>query len=82
MARVLDQSNRPIPGLYAGGGAAMGISGRSGGRGYMSGNGLLSALGLGLIAGRSAAQDLCAARGPVRSDRTNQHAYQLQHGGS
>ncbi len=54
-ARVLDTDNRPIPGLYAGGGAAMGVSGRSGGGGYMSGNGLLSALGLGLIAGRTAA---------------------------
>jgi fumarate reductase flavoprotein subunit len=35
----------------------MGISGRSGGSGYMSGNGLLSALGLGLIAGRVAARE-------------------------
>ncbi|MCR9121784.1 MAG: FAD-binding protein [Phyllobacteriaceae bacterium] len=56
-ARVLDTDDRPIAGLYAGGGAAMGISGRSGGGGYMSGNGLLSALGLGLIAGRSAANE-------------------------
>lgn len=56
-ARVLDTDDRPIPGLYAGGGAAMGISGRSGGSGYMSGNGLLSALGLGLIAGRAAARE-------------------------
>lgn len=56
-ARVLDTDDRPIAGLYAGGGAAMGISGRSGGSGYMSGNGLLSALGLGLIAGRAAARE-------------------------
>jgi fumarate reductase flavoprotein subunit len=56
-ARVLDMADRPIPGLFAGGGAAMGISGRAGGGGYMSGNGLLSALGLGLIAGRSAANE-------------------------
>lgn len=54
-ARVLRQDGRPIPGLYAGGGAAAGISGREGGNGYVSGNGLLSALGLGLLAGRSAA---------------------------
>lgn len=54
-ARVLGQDSKPVPGLYAGGGAATGISGRSGGDGYVSGNGLLSALGLGLVAGRSAA---------------------------
>lgn len=54
-ARVLGQDGIPIPGLYAGGGAAAGISGRAGGDGYVSGNGLLSALGLGLVAGRSAA---------------------------
>lgn len=54
-ARVLGRDGQPIPGLYAGGGAATGISGRAGGDGYVSGNGLLSALGLGLVAGRSAA---------------------------
>ncbi|MCL6596357.1 MAG: FAD-dependent oxidoreductase [Firmicutes bacterium] len=53
-ARVLDREGRPIPGLYAGGGVAMGISGRKGGAGYSSGSGLLSALGLGRIAGRHA----------------------------
>jgi fumarate reductase flavoprotein subunit len=42
----------PIPGLYAVGGAAAGISGH-GAAGYMSGNGLLSALGLGYLAGRA-----------------------------
>lgn len=57
-ARVLDKAGHAIGGLYAGGGAAMGISGRAGGGGYMSGNGLLAALGLGLIAGRAAAADL------------------------
>ncbi|WP_112320985.1 FAD-dependent oxidoreductase [Oceanibium sediminis] len=61
-ARVLTEAGDAIPGLYAGGGAAMGISGRNGARGYMSGNGLLSALGLGLIAGRSAARDISTMR--------------------
>ncbi|WP_245615694.1 FAD-dependent oxidoreductase [Afifella pfennigii] len=54
-ARVLNTQGRPIPGLFAGGGAAAGISGREGSTGYVSGNGLLAALGLGLIAGRAAA---------------------------
>lgn len=45
------RGGRPIPGLYAAGGAAAGISGH-GAAGYMSGNGLLSALGLGYLAGR------------------------------
>jgi fumarate reductase flavoprotein subunit len=44
----------PIPGLYAAGGAAVGISGH-GAAGYLAGNGLLSALGLGYLAGRHAA---------------------------
>jgi fumarate reductase flavoprotein subunit len=39
----------PIPHVFAAGGAAAGISGH-GAAGYMSGNGLLSALGLGYIA--------------------------------
>ncbi|WP_051241428.1 FAD-dependent oxidoreductase [Stappia stellulata] len=53
--RVLDVDGRPIPGLFAGGGAAAGISGRQGSGGYASGNGLLCALGLGFITGRAAA---------------------------
>lgn len=52
-ARVL-RRGRPIPGLYAAGGSAVGISG-SGAGGYLAGNGLLAALGLGLLAGRHAA---------------------------
>lgn len=48
--RVLHRSGPPIPGLYAGGGSASGISGPST-EGYMSGNGLLAALGLGWIIG-------------------------------
>jgi fumarate reductase flavoprotein subunit len=52
-ARVLRPGLEPIPGLYAGGGTAVGISGR-GAEGYLAGNGLLTALGLGKIAGEVA----------------------------
>jgi fumarate reductase flavoprotein subunit len=50
-ANVL-RNGEPIPNLYAAGGAAAGISGH-GATGYLSGNGLLSALGLGYLAGRA-----------------------------
>ena len=50
-ARVL-AAGRPIAGLYAAGGAAQGISGH-GADGYLAGNGLLGALGLGYLAGSS-----------------------------
>ena len=53
-ARVLRTNGAVIPNLYAGGGTAAGISG-DGPDGYLSGNGLLSALGFGLIAGEHAA---------------------------
>jgi fumarate reductase flavoprotein subunit len=49
-ARVLARGE-PIEGVYAAGGAAAGISGH-GASGYLAGNGLLSALGLGYLAGR------------------------------
>jgi fumarate reductase flavoprotein subunit len=49
------RNGEPIAGLYAAGGAAAGISGH-GAEGYMSGNGLLSALGLGFLAGRAIAR--------------------------
>lgn len=52
-ARVL-RGGVPVDGLYAAGGAAAGISGH-GAAGYLAGNGLLSALGLGYLAGRHAA---------------------------
>lgn len=55
-ARVLRADGSVIEGLFAGGGAAAGISGADGAGGYMSGNGLLSALGLGMIAGKCAAR--------------------------
>jgi fumarate reductase flavoprotein subunit len=51
-ARVL-AGGTPIQGVYAAGGAAAGISGH-GASGYLAGNGLLSALGLGYLAGRDA----------------------------
>jgi fumarate reductase flavoprotein subunit len=47
------RSGAPISGLYAAGGAAVGISGH-GAAGYLAGNGLLSALGLGYLAGSDA----------------------------
>lgn len=59
-ARVLGEDGRPIANLFAGGGAVAGISGRAGGVGYASGNGLLHAIGLGWIAGRAAAAELGA----------------------
>lgn len=60
-ARVLRPDGSPVPNLFAGGGAAAGISGRSGAGGYASGNGLLTALGLGRIAGLRAAEEVRAA---------------------
>jgi len=57
-ARVLSRAGAPIRNLFAGGGAAAGISGRSGALGYLSGNGLLSALGLGWLAARAAAAEI------------------------
>lgn len=56
-ARVLRTDGSAIPNLYAGGGTAAGISG-DGCDGYMSGNGLLTALGFGLIAGEHAAAEI------------------------
>jgi fumarate reductase flavoprotein subunit len=56
--RVLRPNGRPIANLFAGGGAAAGLSGRAGAGGYASGNGLLSAIGLGRLAGLAAAQEI------------------------
>ncbi len=53
-ARVLLPDATALPNLYAGGGAACGVSGARV-EGYLSGNGLLTAVALGAIAGRSAA---------------------------
>lgn len=54
-ARVLTENGEAIRGLYAAGGAAMGISGHGAG-GYLAGNGLLPALGLAFLA----AEDIAA----------------------
>jgi len=53
-ARVLRKDGSPFPNLFAGGGAARGVSGNAV-WGYLSGNGLLTAVTLGRIAGRNAA---------------------------
>ncbi|WP_212525689.1 FAD-dependent oxidoreductase [Actibacterium sp. MT2.3-13A] len=60
-ARVLKEDGTAVPGLFAGGGAAAGISGRAGATGYASGNGLLTAIALGRLAALAAADDLGAA---------------------
>ncbi|GHD05277.1 FAD-dependent oxidoreductase [Tianweitania populi] len=54
-ARVLRQGGEPLPNLFAGGGAARGVSGDSN-YGYLSGNGLLTATTFGRLAGMSAAR--------------------------
>lgn len=59
-ARVLRPDATPIPGLYASGGAAAGISGH-GAAGYLAGNGLLPALGLAYLAATHAASHAGAA---------------------
>jgi fumarate reductase flavoprotein subunit len=53
-ARVVGADGQPLPNLLAGGGAARGLSGPSR-WGYLSGNGLLTAIVLGRLAGRTAA---------------------------
>ena len=57
-ARVLGPEQTPLPNLFAAGGAACGLSGETV-AGYLSGNGLLSAVVLGRIAGTSASR-LCS----------------------
>ena len=52
---VLDPAGRPFPNLFAAGGAACGVSGRTA-AGYLSGNGLLSAVAGGSLAGEAAAR--------------------------
>ena len=60
-ARVLRLDGTPFPNLFAGGGAARGISG-SGASGYMAGNGLMTATSLGKLAGRAAAKQILQAK--------------------
>jgi fumarate reductase flavoprotein subunit len=57
-ARVARPNGSVVENLFAGGGAAAGISGHAGAGGYASGNGLLTALGLGRIAGIRAAAEI------------------------
>ena len=59
-ARVRQAGGGIIPNLFAGGGAAAGISGRAGALGYASGNGLITALVLGRRAGITAMEDIRA----------------------
>ncbi|MEE6209925.1 FAD-dependent oxidoreductase [Salarchaeum sp. III] len=57
--RVQRTDGSVVDGLYAGGGSAVGISGHGAG-GYLSGNGLTTALGLGRLAGIHAGERLGA----------------------
>jgi fumarate reductase flavoprotein subunit len=59
-AGVLRPDGTRIPGLYAGGGTAVGVSG-GGYRGYSSGNGLLAATVLGKVAGEAASAEMMHA---------------------
>jgi fumarate reductase flavoprotein subunit len=52
-ARVIGTNGHPLPGLYAVGGAACGVSGAHA-HGYLSGNGLLTAVAYGYLAGAAA----------------------------
>lgn len=63
--RVLTQDGTPFPNLFAGGGAACGVSGK-GDSGYLSGNGLLAAVVLGHAAGKAggAAPDAASGASP------------------
>ncbi len=54
-ARVLRPDGSAVPGLFAAGGAACGVSGPRA-EGYLSGNGLLTAVTLGRVAGQGAAE--------------------------
>lgn len=60
-ARVLAEDGRLFPALFAAGGAACGVSGARV-EGYLSGNGLLSAIGLGSIAGVYASELACSGQ--------------------
>ena len=51
---MLRSDGTTVPGLRAGGGVAVGLAGKDSG-GYSSGNGLLSAFGMGWIVGNAVA---------------------------
>jgi fumarate reductase flavoprotein subunit len=63
-ARVLRKGGEPLVNLFAAGGAAVGVSGPDA-AGYLSGNGLLTAVALGRVAGREAAAHARSAAGRV-----------------
>jgi fumarate reductase flavoprotein subunit len=54
-AQVLTRHGQPLPNIFAAGGAAVGVSGPDA-SGYLSGNGLLTAVALGRVAGTAAAR--------------------------
>ena len=56
-ARAMKNDGSKLPNLFASGGAAVGVSG-TGVDGYLSGNGLLTAMTLGYLAGRSAGEQV------------------------
>lgn len=60
VGRVLREDGAPLPNLYAGGGAARGVSGPSC-WGYIAGNGLLTATTFGRLAGMAAAAQVLHA---------------------
>lgn len=62
---VLRRDGSPLPNLFAAGGAAVGLSGPDA-SGYLSGNGLLTAVALGRIAGTEAARLADAENGAPR----------------
>jgi fumarate reductase flavoprotein subunit len=62
LGQVLRDDGSVVPGLYAGGGTACGLAGPSS-DGYSSGNGLLSAFGMGWIVGNRLATGLSPAAG-------------------
>lgn len=67
-ACVLRRDGSAIPGLYASGGAAMGISGH-GASGYLAGNGLVPALGLAYIAADHVASSQTSSRSRTKTTR-------------
>lgn len=56
-ARVVRKDGAPLPNLFAGGGAACGVSGPEI-SGYLSGNGLMTAVAFGALAGEAAARQI------------------------
>ena len=64
-AQVLRADGKFIKNLYAGGGTAAGLSGHGAG-GYFSGNGLLTAIGYGMLAGAHAGRTVKADSGEVK----------------